>query len=62
MVFLMETKLWKEKMDLIRYKLGFPNMFVVDSVGEEWRNGFVVGERGSGRHPKFQSSTHKLYC
>jgi hypothetical protein len=32
----METKLWKEKMDFIRFKLGFTCMFVVDSVG---RNG-----------------------
>jgi hypothetical protein len=34
MVFLMETKLRKEKMDLIKYKLGFPNIFAVDSVGK----------------------------
>jgi exonuclease III len=32
LVFLMETKVRKEKMDLIRYKLGFPNMFVVDCM------------------------------
>ena len=31
-VFLMETKLRKEKMDIIRCKLGLTSMFVVDSV------------------------------
>jgi hypothetical protein len=32
MVFLMETKLQKAKMESIRCKLGFENMFVVDSI------------------------------
>ena len=32
LVFLMETKLRKDKMELIRYKLGFSCMFVVDCV------------------------------
>jgi hypothetical protein len=32
-VFLMETKLGKNKMELIRIKMGFSNLFVVDSVG-----------------------------
>jgi exonuclease III len=34
MVFLMETKLRRERMEAIRHKLGFPNVFVVDSVGK----------------------------
>ena len=34
MVFLMETKLKREKMEVIRHKLGFPNLFVVDCVGK----------------------------
>ena len=34
MVFLMETKPWKSKMEVVRYKLGFPNLFVVDCVGK----------------------------
>lgn len=34
MVFLMETKLRKDKMERIRYKLGFLSMFVVDGVGK----------------------------
>jgi hypothetical protein len=34
MVFLMETKLRKVKMESIRCKLGFKNMLVVDSIGK----------------------------
>jgi hypothetical protein len=34
MVFLMETKLRREKMEVIHHKLGFPNLFVVDCVGK----------------------------
>jgi hypothetical protein len=34
MVFLMETKLWTQKMEIIHYKMGFSNLFVVDSVGK----------------------------
>jgi hypothetical protein len=34
MVFLMETKLRKTKVELVRHKLGFPNLFVVDCVGK----------------------------
>ena len=32
MVFLMETKLRKTKMELIRQRVGFPNLFVVDCI------------------------------
>ena len=32
--FPMETKLWKEKMKLIWYKLGYLSMFMVDCVGK----------------------------
>ena len=32
LVFLMETKLRKEKMENVRCKLGFSSMFVVDNV------------------------------
>jgi hypothetical protein len=34
MIFLMETKLRKSRMELIRIKLGFPNIMVVDSMGK----------------------------
>jgi hypothetical protein len=34
LVFLMETKLCQKKMEIIRIKLGFHNMFVVDCVGK----------------------------
>jgi hypothetical protein len=34
MVFLMETKLRTQKMEIIHYKMGFSNLFVVDSVGK----------------------------
>jgi exonuclease III len=34
LVFLMETKLRSKKMELIRCKLGFKNLFVVDCVGK----------------------------
>jgi exonuclease III len=34
LVFVMETKLQKNKMEGIRMKLGFDNMFVVDCVGK----------------------------
>jgi hypothetical protein len=33
-IFLMETKLRKSKMELVRCKLSFSNMIVVDSVGK----------------------------
>jgi hypothetical protein len=32
-LFLMETKCRKEKLEVIRVKLGFAGLFVVDSVG-----------------------------
>jgi hypothetical protein len=34
LVFLMETKLRRKKMEFVRMKMGFPNMFVVDCVGK----------------------------
>ncbi|XP_059450845.1 uncharacterized protein LOC132181612 [Corylus avellana] len=47
LVFLMETKLRQNKMEGIRMKLGFGNMFVVDCVG--WSGGLVLfWEDGSG--------------
>lgn len=33
LVFLMETKLRSNKLNLIKYKTGFQNLFVVDGVG-----------------------------
>jgi exonuclease III len=57
MVFLMETKLRKEKMDIIRCKLGFISMFVVDSAEKSgglalfWDDGIVVDIKNySQRH------------
>jgi hypothetical protein len=44
MSFLMEIKLRKEKMELIRNKLGFSSMFVVDSVGRSGGMVLVWGE------------------
>jgi hypothetical protein len=48
LVFLMETKLRKQKLEIIRSKLGFENMFVVDCVGKSgglvlfWEEGWEV--------------------
>jgi hypothetical protein len=39
----METKLQKNKMEMIRTKIGFKNLFVVESVGKEWRLGIILG-------------------
>jgi exonuclease III len=57
LVILMETKLRKEKMELIRYKLGFKNLFAVDSVGKSGGLALLWGEEimvdiqnYSGRH------------
>ncbi|XP_059431636.1 uncharacterized protein LOC132165159 [Corylus avellana] len=57
MVFLMETKLRKVKMEVIRYKLGFSNLFVVDCVGKSgglallWGDDVVVDiQNYSQRH------------
>jgi hypothetical protein len=44
MVFLMETKLRKEKMEAIRCKLGFSSMFVVDSVSRSSGLALLWGE------------------
>jgi ribonuclease HI len=33
LVFLMETKLRRKKMEIVRNKLGFPNMFTVECIG-----------------------------
>jgi exonuclease III len=44
MVFLMETKLKGEKMEPIRYKMGFPNMFVVDCFGRSGEMTLLWGE------------------
>jgi exonuclease III len=33
LVFLMETKLRSKKMEIVRNKMGFSNMFVVDCIG-----------------------------
>jgi hypothetical protein len=44
MVFLIETKMQNEKMELVRYKLDFPRMFVVDSVGKSRGMALFWGE------------------
>ncbi|XP_059431505.1 uncharacterized protein LOC132165008 [Corylus avellana] len=44
MVFLMETKLRKEKMESIRCKLEFASMFVVESVGKSGGMALLWGE------------------
>jgi exonuclease III len=44
LVFLMETKLRKEKMENVRCKLGFSSMFVVDSVGRSGGLALFWGE------------------
>jgi hypothetical protein len=43
-VFLMETKLQKAKMESIRCKLGFENMFMVDSIGKSGGTALFWGE------------------
>jgi hypothetical protein len=45
MVFLIENKLRKVKMDSIRSKLGFPNMIVVDCVGRSGGLALMWGMR-----------------
>lgn len=57
LVFLMETKLRRIKMEWIRCKLGFQNLFVVDSVGKGgglalfWRDDIQVDiQNFSPRH------------
>jgi exonuclease III len=44
LVFLMETKLRRKKMENIRIKLGFSNMFVVDCIGRSGGLGLFWGE------------------
>lgn len=44
LVFLMETKLHKEKMELVRCKLGFSSIFVVDQVGRSGGMALFWGE------------------
>jgi hypothetical protein len=44
-VFLMETKLWKVKMDLIIYKLGFTNLLVVDCVEKSGGLALLWGDK-----------------
>jgi hypothetical protein len=44
MVFLMETKLRKERMEKIRCKLGFQNLFAMDSVGKGGGLALLWGE------------------
>jgi ribonuclease HI len=56
MVFLMETKLRKKKMEAIRCKLGFPNMLVVDSVG---RSGGLALLWGDDIYLDIQNFSHR---
>jgi hypothetical protein len=44
-VFLVETKLWKVKMDLIRYKLGFTNLLVMDCVEKSGGLALLWGDK-----------------
>jgi hypothetical protein len=56
MVFLMETKLRKEKMEVIRCKLGFSCMFVVDCVG---RSGGLALLWGDDISVEIQNFSHR---
>jgi hypothetical protein len=48
LIFLMETKLRKNKMEMVRTKIGFDNLFIVESVGKSgglallWEDGCEV--------------------
>jgi hypothetical protein len=42
LVFFMETKMNNKKIEFFRIKLKFDNIFVVESVGEKWRFGYVM--------------------
>jgi exonuclease III len=53
MVFLMETKIRKSKMEIIRCKLHFENMFVVDSMGKSGGMALIWGEEVSVRVQNF---------
>ena len=44
MVFLMETKLRRERMEMIQCELGFKNLFVVDCVGKGGGLALLWGE------------------
>jgi exonuclease III len=44
MIFLMETKLQRERMEIIRCKLGFKNLFMVDYVGKGGGLALLWGE------------------
>jgi exonuclease III len=56
LVFLMETKLRKKKMELIRCKLGFKGMFVVDCIGRRgglalmWEEDFFMDIQNYSQH------------
>jgi hypothetical protein len=53
MVFFMETKIRKNKMEVIQCKLNFENMFVVDSVGKSGGIALFWGEEVSVRVQNF---------
>jgi hypothetical protein len=56
MVFLMETKLRKQKMEIIRSRLGFPNMIAVDSKG---RSGGLAMLWGEDIHVEIQNYSQR---
>jgi hypothetical protein len=53
LVFLMETKLQKNKMEMVRPKISFDNLFVVECVGKSgglallWEDGCEVEVQNS---------------
>ena len=55
MIFLMETKLRKKKMESIRLQVGFPNMLVMDCVG---RNGGLSLLWGNEIEVEIQNYSH----
>lgn len=50
MIFLMETKLRQNKMELIRYKLGYSGLFVVDCIGRKGGDDFDVEIQNYSQH------------
>lgn len=67
LVLLMETKAQKKKMENIRIKLTFPNMFIVESVGKSeglvlfWEDGCDVEiQNYSNRHINATIHNHQL--
>ena len=48
-------------MEVIRCKLNFENMFVIDSMGKSGGMALFWGRRGVGESPKFQPLSYRRF-